>query len=462
MKIFGSIRWRLQLWHGLTLALVLTGFGTVIWQLQASNAYQQIDRELERRVAAVTATMHDGDPLPPRRQQPRGGDPAGRRPPGRGPEGGGPDADIYYIAWSADGRELTRSATAPTDVSMPDRLNGQRTQRLRGTAREYVFFTPQGECVLIGRDIQTELLALRGLLWLIIGAGSAVFVLGWVGGWWVSTRALRPIIDISATASRISTGDLSQRISTPDAGNELAELADVLNDTFGRLQAGFVRQARFTADASHELRTPVAVVLTQTQSALARTRSIDEYRESLAACERAARRMSSLIESLLTLARLDTGEPTVRVPCALDRIAAETVELLRPLAEEQGLALTAVCGAAPCNGDSAQLGQVATNLIDNALGYSPRGGTVHVTTSAEGASVVLTVSDTGIGIAAEDLPHIFERFYRADRSRSRAQGRSGLGLAITKAIIDAHGGTIQVASEVNRGTTVRVTLPARH
>ncbi len=465
MKTFGSIRWRLQLWHGALLGLVVAGLGTAVWQLQLSNEYQRIDRELERHVAAVTAGVRNDDgPSPVRRPPPRNDGGPGRRPPGRPDDGNdGPVNDFYYVAWTVDGRALDRSPNAPTEITAPERPDGprsQRTQRMRGTAREYIFFTPEGLTVLIGRDITPDLAAMRDFFWLIVGVGTSVFALGLAGGWWISTRALRPIADISATASRISTGDLSQRIVTPQAGGELADLVAVLNHTFGRLQEGFARQAQFTADASHELRTPVAVVLTQTQSTLARERTSAEYRESLEACERAARRMSTLIDSLLTLARLDAGDAPMRQACALDRIADDAVQLLRPLAMTQGIAITAACGAASCDGDPHQLGQVATNLIANAIAYTAAGGTVHVATRRHGTEVSLTVTDTGIGISAEDLPHIFERFYRADRSRAKASGRTGLGLAITKAIVDAHQGTIDVDSVPGCGTTVRVTLPA--
>lgn len=460
MTFFHSIRWRLQLWHGSILAVVLLGFGAAIWQLMLSSEYQRIDRELEQRVAAVAGAVRDGNDPFDRRPQGRPDDPPGRRPPPRGGPGiAGNDSAIYYIAWSADGREVSRSGTAPAEIPRPEHATTQRSQRMRGTMREFIFFTAQGDCVLIGRDISEEMQALTGFLWILVGAGAAVFVLGLAGGWWVSTRALRPIGAISATASKIATGDLSQRIQTPDTGSELAELAGVLNSAFARIQSGFTRQAQFTADASHELRTPVTVILTHTQSALSRERTVDEYRDSLAACERAARRMRGLIESLLTLARLDSGESAPRTTCDLAAVAHDAVELLRPLAAEHGITLHADGTAAPCHGDAAQLGQVVANLLDNAIAHSHRGGSVRVTTGGSKESAFLAVVDDGSGIDAEDLPHIFERFYRADRSRSKANGRSGLGLAISKAIVESHSGTINALSTPGMGTTVRVTLP---
>jgi heavy metal sensor kinase len=313
----------------------------------------------------------------------------------------------------------------------------------------------------VGRDIGPEVSALHRYAWLLFGAGSVVFVLGLAGGSWISTRALRPIQDISATAGNIAAGDLSQRIPEQDSGTELGDLAAVLNDTFARLQASFARQAQFTADASHELRTPVSVVLTQTQTALARERPAAEYRESLEACQRAALRMRRLTESLLTLARLDAGRSgeTPRTACDLARIAAESVDLLRPLATERGVELKIEAAPISCLGDPEQLGQIVTNLVSNAIQYNQPSGSVVVSVSVVSGEAVLSVRDTGQGMSAEEIPHVFERFYRADKSRTGSSGHTGLGLSITEAIVKAHAGTIHVESEKGKGSTFTVYLP---
>jgi heavy metal sensor kinase len=367
---------------------------------------------------------------------------------------------FYYLMWEADGVERARSTSAPLEVPRPEQTAAPRGSRWRGTIRERFHLAPEGG-VLVGRDVVEDLAAVRRFSWLLAVAGSAVFLLGLGGGWWVSTRALRPIADISATAARIASGDLTQRIRTADMSSELGALAGVLNDTFARLHASFTRQAQFTADASHELRTPVAVVLTQTQSALARDRTPDEYRESLAACQRAAQRMRGLTESLLMLARIDSGDlAEARTICDLAQIAHGAVDLLRPLAEAAQVTLILALSPARCQAHVGQLEQVVTNLVSNAIHYNRAGGSVRIGTAAEPGVAVLSVQDTGEGIAPADLPHVFERFYRADKARSRSAGRAGLGLAITKAIVDAHRGTIQVASAHGAGSTFTVRLPA--
>jgi heavy metal sensor kinase len=470
MRFLRSIGWRLQLWHGALLALVLAGFGGTAWRLERATQFRQVDQELERRVAVVADALRpEGAPRRPPPEPPAPGartdappPPPPGRPSGRDEEAFGAAAGgFYYVAWREDGQEIGRSASAPRDIPYPERGGEPRGWRSRGTAREYFHFKPPGgACILVGRDVRDELAAMRRFGGLLAAAGGTVFVLGLAGGWWITRRALRPIASISATAARISTGDLAQRIPVGADGSELDDLARVLNDTFARLQASFARQAQFTADASHELRTPVSVVLTQTQAALARDRSAVEYRDSLVACQRAAQRMRQLIESLLTLARLDSGEgATAGSPCELDLVAGDAVELLRPLGEQEGITLETDLAPARCQGHAEQLGQVVANLVGNAVHYNHAGGKVMVRVTTEPGAAVLSVTDTGDGIAPEDLPHVFERFYRADKARSHAAGRTGLGLAIVKAIVEAHGGTVRVTSGLGQGSTFTVRLP---
>jgi two-component system OmpR family sensor kinase len=453
MRSLHSIGWRLQLWHGALLALVLAGFGGMAWRLERATQFRQVDQELERRVAVVADSLRpdSGARRPPPPDRPADGPRPDAPPPPPPPSGRPPDRDetpfggtgggFYYVAWLPDGRELGRSASAPRDVPYPERGGEPRGWRSRGTAREYFHFTPpEGTCILVGRDVRDELAAMRRFGGLLAAAGGTVFVLGLAGGWWITRRALRPIAGISATAARISTGDLTQRIPVAADGSELDDLARVLNDTFARLQASFARQAQFTA-------------------ALARDRSAVEYRDSLVACQNAAQRMRRLIESLLTLARLDSGETaTAASPCELDRVTRDAVELLRPLAEQEGITLETDLAPARCQGHAEQLGQVVANLVGNAVHYNHAGGKVLVRVTSEPGAAVLSVTDTGEGIAPEDLPHVFERFYRADKARSHAAGRTGLGLAIVKAIVEAHGGTVRVTSGLGQGSTFTVRL----
>ena len=475
MKLFHSIRWRLQLWHGLLLALVLTGFGFTAWELQRADELSRIDQELELRIlsridqelelrieTAADATHPGKAPTRPRLEAPL---PPGLRDvhlPERemrtfeGPFG----SVFYYVVWLPDGRILSRSDAVPSDVPCPEPVAEPHSARLRGTLRECFHFSHQGVCILAGRDIARELAGLHRSGWLLAGAGGLVLLLGLTGGWWVSARTLRPVADISATAIKISTGDLSQRIQTSNTDSELGQLVQVLNSTFARLDAAFTRQARFTADAAHELRTPLTVMLTHAQNGLDSDCPNEEHREAFEASRRAARHMRRLTEALLTLAELDSGRAdALKKTCHLDRITRDSVELLRPLADGKGLSLHLDLEPAQCEGNEGQLGQAVSNLVSNAIHYNRPGGSVRVTTAPGADSILLTVCDTGQGIAPEDLPHIFERFYRADKARSSAAGSTGLGLAITKAIVEAHSGTLSVATVLGKGTTFTLRLP---
>jgi two-component system, OmpR family, sensor kinase len=460
MNFFHSVRWRLQLWHGLLLVLALGGFGLTAWELQRTNQLGRADRELEQRMGIVEGAM--------RPDKPPGDDPSPQ--PGKfrlSPREqnlfeGMPGQVFYYTVWLSDGRQGGVSASAPADVPRPELMPGPPVFRSRGNFRECFHDTPTGECVLVGRNIGDEVAGIRRTAWLLAGAGGAVLVLGLAGGWWVAARALRPISEISATAKKISAGDLGQRIRPTDSESELGRLSLDLNHTFARLEAAFSRQARFTADASHELRTPVAVVLTQTQAALAHERPAAEYRESLAACRRAAQRMRGLIESLLLLARFDSDEtPEASDRCDLARIVAECIALLKPIADEKNVLISVETTPVHCPGNVGQLSQAVGNIVANAIHYNRPGGSVLVTAHLEADSAVLTVTDTGEGISPGDLPHIFERFYRAEKSRSAGHEHSGLGLAITKAIVEKHDGTIDVSSEPGTGTTFTVRFPVR-
>ena len=315
--------------------------------------------------------------------------------------------------------------------------------------------------ILVGRSIAPELKELHRAALKLTVLGGFLLLAGLAGGWWIANRAIRPIADISTAAVKISAGDLSQRINVAETESELGQLAGVLNSTFARLETAFAQQQQFTADAAHELRTPVSVILTQTQTALSRERYAAEYRETIEACQRSAQRMRRLIESLLALARLDAGQEVLkRVRFDFSKTIADAVESVRPLADEHKVNIFFEMTPLEITGDSERLAQVAVNLLVNAVQYNRPEGEVRVKLETRAGLVVLTVSNTGPGISGEDLSHVFDRFYRGDKSRTTSDGNAGLGLAISKAIVEAHGGTIEVASREEVGTIFTVRLPA--
>jgi heavy metal sensor kinase len=369
----------------------------------------------------------------------------------------------YFAVWRADGSLLkARGLPEPLDVRDlgPFLAPPQARWRQRGEYREIALGGPLGTRILVGQSVRREHAELRAFAWQLAGASVVVLAVGLAGGWLVSARILRPVAAIAATASAISETNLSERIDEATVDRELAGLADILNAMFARLEAAFERQVRFTADASHELRTPLAIIRSHAELALARPRTAEEYREAVETCLRASTRMTALVEGLLTLARADAGKLDLsREPVDLKRLVTETVALLRPLAEAKGLRVEMDLAPAIVRGDADRLAQVVTNLMSNAVQYNRPAGAVRLRLAVTDGWAVLSVGDTGRGIQEADRPHLFERFFRVDKARGRASGGHGLGLAICKSIVQAHGGTIGFQTEWEHGSTFWVRLP---
>ena len=319
---------------------------------------------------------------------------------------------------------------------------------------------PQDAIVVVGRHTGEVSRRLAEFLKMGIAAGLGVLVLALTGDRFITWRALRPITRMSEDAAGITESDMSRRIDVARTKSELGELARILNATFDRLEAAFARQATFTADASHELRTPLSVVITHAELALRKDRGAPEYRQALETCLSAARRMKDLVDGLLTLARADAsgiGHRKERFDLAC--LVKDVVAYLRPLTLAQRLRLDVTADDFEVDGDRDRLREVVTNLVSNAIRYNRDGGKIAVDARGEGDEAIITVADTGIGIPEADRPHVFDRFYRVDKARSRERGGVGLGLAITRMIVEAHGGSISLASVEGAGTTFTVRLP---
>lgn len=464
MNIFKSIKWRLQIWYGFFLVLVLLAFGSTSYQLERDRQHRLLVENFNSHLRSIIDSMQRPPPFPehvPGEPLPNGHPPRGLHLSSRTTEllNEAGTMSFYYVIWSPDGKELMRSTNAPPDITMPVHPGGEQ---MRGVFREFTAPVPGPRpeyIVLVGRSIAPELKELHQAAVKLTAVGAIYLFCGLLGGWLFIRHSLRPISEISSTAAKISAGDLSQRINVAEAESELGKLASVLNSTFARLEAAFAQQQQFTSDAAHELRTPLTVMLTQTQTVLNRERAAGEYKEALESCQRAAQRMRKLMESLLELARLDAGQEQMkRMRFDLSETTRDCIELIRPLADEQGVKIHSDLSPLECVGDSERMAQVINNLLTNAIQYNKPNGEVRVSAKLQNGIGVLTVADTGIGISAADLPRVFERFYRVDKSRSSAH--TGLGLAISKAIVEAHSGTIEVSSEENVGTTFTVRLPA--
>jgi heavy metal sensor kinase len=287
------------------------------------------------------------------------------------------------------------------------------------------------------------------LLWLIPG----VLVVSCLGGWWLSSRALRPVDEITTVAMGIGVQNLSQRIAVRQTGDELQRMAEAWNDVLERLDVAVHRIRQFTSDASHELRTPLALIRATAELALRRERDPEGYRDSLRQIEHEAEHMTSLTESLLTLARSDAGSLGMAMECTdLNQLVASVVQQNAAVASEKRVTLRAVTtgDATHAMADPSGVRRILLILVDNALKYTPAGGVVTVSMAEDAGSITLTVEDTGEGIPAAALPHIFERFYRADPARAAGSG-FGLGLSIAQAIAQAHGSVIAASSTAGEG-----------
>lgn len=303
--------------------------------------------------------------------------------------------------------------------------------------------------------------SLSRFLQICAAALGAAAVLAVIGGRILAARSLRPVANMVSAARKISVENLRNRLDRTQAGDELDVLASTFNEMFERLEKQVAQIRQFTADAAHELRTPLAALRGNAEVALSRERCPEELRTTIAESIEEYDRLSRIADDLLLLARADAGQEFIRrKPMRLDVAVGDVVDLFAPLAAERGVSLRCAPGSAVwIEGDDGRLRQMVGNLLDNAIQHTPSGGRVDVELAAPNASAELTVRDTGAGIAPEHLPHVFDRFYRADRARTR-EGGAGLGLAISRTIAEGHCGTIGLRSTVGQGTSVWVKLQA--
>ena len=296
----------------------------------------------------------------------------------------------------------------------------------------------------------------------LLASAPVLLLISSAGGYWLSRKALKPVDKIAATARSISIRNLSERLPVEKTGDELQRLAETCNAMLARLESAVKRIEQFTADASHELRGPLSFTRTVAEVALRNPHADALSRQAFADIVEEAAKASVLLEDMLTLARADAESSQIALePVNLAAVVEEACEMARPLANERQLALSVSLGAArsvKVLGDSPSLRRLLWILLDNALKYTEAPGQVDVTLSMVLGEPTLLVRDSGMGISAGDLPHVFERFYRADPSRSQVEG-SGLGLAIAKWIAEIHHADLSVSSEEQKGTTFQVVFP---
>ena len=316
--------------------------------------------------------------------------------------------------------------------------------------------------VVVGQSLKELQRAQRHLLILLAISNPIALLLASLGGLWLAHEALKPVDRLTRAAERIGRGNFSERVEEPRTTDEIGRLAATFNEMISKLERAFERERRFTADASHELRTPLAVLRGDIEVALRRDRSVEEYKRVLNSSLEEIERITRLTDDLLTLVRSDAGDKVVELaPVRLDRLAAEVHAYIQPLAEAAGVALACegTQSAIVVEGDEKRLKQLLVNLLENAIKYTPAGGSARLSLATQDSSTVIEVSDTGRGIPAASLPHVFERFYRQTDPRDSRVSGFGLGLAISKWIVDAHQGSIEAESAEGKGSRFVVRLP---
>ncbi|HXT59688.1 MAG TPA: ATP-binding protein [Pirellulales bacterium] len=366
---------------------------------------------------------------------------------------------------------LLHSTSASVDAKLPKKRSTKQTEiRTRGGHRLVLheFHKPGLPVftVCVGTTLAHVDEDVSRLTDLMTVAGAAILLLAPLGGFWLAGRATHPLARIIHTASRLRPSHMEERLPIRGVGDQLDQLSLTINSFLDQIGDYLARNREFVANAAHELRSPLAAIQSSVEVALNAKRSTEEYQELLGEIVDECSRLGVLVNQLLLLAENDSGRlKTERDPVRLDQIVSTSLDMFRGAAEERGLELSAGnLNPATVLGDAGRLRQVVNNLIDNSLKFTPAGGRIRVAllASADAERIVLRVSDTGEGIAAEDLPHVFDRFYRGDKSRRRDDRTcgNGLGLSICQSIVAAHEGEIRVESTVGEGSVFEVALPA--
>src|SRR3989441_6106512 len=475
-----TIRGRLTAWYSTALALTLAAFSVALYLARRSASFQDLDQRIRSEAALSAGILAESYRARGVLVRP---DTAGRPQLIQAVAALLEVVPDFLIITAHDGSLLfassdARALTFQQVEQLREAVHAPRGARPSGTLRiepagPTIHFAlhavpeggPQLGAILAGANVQTAELGPQQLLSVLLLVLPVGLVAALVVGSWIARRALEPVDRIISEVREITDGrSLHRRLAEPMVKDELGPLAETLNQMMTRLERSFAALRRFTADASHELKTPLTVLRGGVERAITPPGLPQDTLATLEETLQEIKRMTELVEALLTLARADEGiAPLHLEPVDLRSILEEARETGELLAEQAGVEMDLATPPEPVivPVDASRIRQLILNLVTNAVKYTPSGGSVRMQLGQSNGRVTLTVADTGIGIAAGDLPHIFDRFWRADSARTRTGERpgAGLGLAICKWIAEAHGGTIEVQSRPGRGTTFTVTLP---
>ncbi len=473
-----TLRQRLTVWYTLALGGTLLVFGATLYVDRKVSTTREVDQRLSLEASLANAWLRESNRVLEQLVT-------------RGTQGTTLEPGIaayfeslrdYVVIVAPTGEPLFLSAEAralpPASLERLLDLAQPRPAYAEGSATfddeigpaRYVFQPVPGAedqvgGILVAAGAGSVLFGPSALLRSMMISLPIILVASVLMGYWLGGSSLRPLEDMTAELEAITDGrSLHRRLAVPVGADEMGRLALAANRTFARLEQSFGALHRFIADASHELKTPLMVLRAGVERALTHPETPPENLEALDTTLAEINRMTELVENLLTLARADEGRaPLALEPCDLRELVSEAAETGGMLAEEAGLRVAVELPAGPVvvPVDRDRIRQLLLNLTTNAVKYTPAGGEVTLSLEEREEEIVLVVRDTGVGIAAGDLPHIFDRFWRSDPARSRAgqPAGTGLGLAITQWIAEAHGGTIEVQSRPGRGTVITVALP---
>jgi two-component system OmpR family sensor kinase len=461
--MFDSVRIRLALWYACVLALSLVVFAFVLYKATSAVFYERQDKSL--RSTANTVASAYREELEEQQSVERAGQVVLTEL--TFPERYVLVTDNYghTIASSKNASGIVVNIPLSTLKEARDQgvsvntLNGLRLAIVPLSSEKQIGFATVAEPMSVIDD------GLRQLRRDFFAGVAVVLLLASFGGYFLARKSLLPVARMNRQTQRISVENLSSRLDITNPRDELGSLGTTINELLNRLEHSFKEQQRFIADASHELRTPIAVLRGETEVALGKPRTMNEYQESLALIKEEAERLSRIVEDLFVLARQPLeGSPTLRKQSlSLNDVISDCARAAQVLANRKGVHLVTQTVSEPVflNGDEDLLKRMVLNLLENAVKFTGSGGQVSVTLVRQNGHAQITVADTGIGIPEAAQPYVFDRFYRVDKARSRQSGGAGLGLSIVSWIVTVHEGKISVDSVPGEGTKFVVQLPAQ-
>jgi heavy metal sensor kinase len=458
--MFDSVRTRLTLWYAAVLALSLIVFALLIYYAVAATFHKRQDESL--RATAQTVASAYVEEFAEQHSVAKAGEVVLS-------ELTFPNHYVEVLERTgqpiASSRNLSRTFAIPAHTLDEARARNYGAVTVDGLRAAVV---PLASDQDIGFAVVAEPLSiidegLRQLRRDFFAGVPLVLLLASLGGYFLARKSLAPIASMNQQTHRISAESLSQRLDVTNPRDELGRLATTINELLGRLENSFNEQQRFIADASHELRTPLAVLRGETEIALAKQRTLDEYEESLSLIQEEAERLSRIVEDLFLLARqpIETPAALSKERVSLNDAVKDCARAAQVLATRKGVRLTTENNSAliDLNGDKELITRMILNLLDNAVKYTPAGGEILLALTRQNGNAEIVVRDTGVGIPEQDRQRVFDRFYRVDKARSRALGGAGLGLSIVRWIVEVHGGEIHIDSVPGRGSTFTVDLP---